>query len=173
MISRKFLLIVFTVFLIPVILAGCFRYSFTGVAIPPDVQTIYIPFFADQSSSGIGDLTEQLNDALVERFVNRSRLRITSNPNDADAVLEGTIMSYSNRPFSVGGQQTAELNRISITVSASFQYSAEPSPEWDKSFTGTFEFDPREDPVNGELEAAFEAMLQIADNMFNDALGGW
>lgn len=160
-------------FLLLLFLTSCFRYSFTGVAIPPDVQTIYIPFFNDQSSSGIGDLTEQLNNALTERFVNQSRLRITGNADDADIVLNGTIISYQNRPFTVGGQQTAELNRVTITVRASFTYTREASPEWDKSFTGTFEFDATEDPVNGEVEAAFEALLQIANNMFNDALGAW
>lgn len=173
MIWRNKLHISLLVLLIPFLMSGCFRYSFTGVSIPPEVRTVYIPFFADQSSSGIGDLAEQLNDALVERFINRSRLQITSDREGADAVIDGTITSYQNRPFSVGGQQTAQLNRVSISVRASFQFSTEPSPEWDKNFTGTFEFDPREDPVNGELEAAFEAMLQIADNMFNDALGGW
>ncbi len=167
--SKRFFSLLFAVFA----LSGCFRYSFTGVAIPSDVQTIYIPFFDDRSSSGIGDLTEQLNDALIERFVNQSRLRITGNSNDADAILEGTILNYQNRPFSVGGQQTAELNRITITVQASFKYARETNPEWNKNFTGTFEFDPSEDPVSGEENAAFEALLQIANNMFNDALGSW
>lgn len=153
--------------------SSCLRYSFTGVSIPSGVETIYIPLFSDQSSSGFGDLPEQLNDALVDRFVNQSRLRLTSDPNNADAVLDGRIMSYQNRPFSVGGQQTADLNRVTVTVRASFKYREESSPEWDKNFTGTFEFDPRENPIDGEIEAIFEAMLNIADNMFNDALGSW
>ncbi len=153
--------------------AGCVRYSFTGVTIPSNVRTIYIPFFADQSGSGLGDLSDQLNDAMVNRFVNQSRLQLTDSPDNADVIIEGTITSYSNRPFSVAGDQRANLNRVQISVRASYQYVEKESPEWQKNFSGNFEFDPGEDPVDGETNAAFEALSRIADNMFNDAMGSW
>lgn len=154
-------------------LTGCFRYSFTGVTIPSNVRTIYIPFFPDQSGSGMGDLSDQLNEALVNRFVNQTRLQLTDSPENADAVIEGSITSYSNRPFSVAGDQRAELNRVQIGVRASYRYSREESSEWDKNFSGNFEYDPNEDPIEGENMAAFEALNRIADNMFNDAMGNW
>lgn len=159
--------------LIPVGLTSCLSYSFTGVSIPSNVNTIYIPFFPDNSNSGLGFLSEDLNEALVSRFVNQSRLRLSSNPNEADIVLDGTIINYRNRPFSVAGEQRTDLNRVEITVRASFKYRTEDDAEWDRSFNGVFEFDPNEDPIDGEREAAFEAMERIARNMFNDALGDW
>ena len=153
--------------------AGCVRYSFTGVTIPSNVRTIYIPFFPDQSGSGLGDLSDQLNDAMINRFVNQSRLQLTDSPENADVTIEGTITSYSNRPFSVAGDQRANLNRVQISVRASYQYVENERPEWQKNFTGNFEYDPGEDPVDGETNAAFEALSRIADNMFNDAMGSW
>ena len=153
--------------------AGCFRYSFTGVAIPSDVRTIHIPFFPDQSGSGLGDLSDQLNDVMINRFVNQSRLQLTDSPENADVIIEGTITTYSNRPFSVAGDQRANLNRVQISVRASYQYVEKDRPEWQKNFTGNFEYDPGEDPVDGEISAAFEALSRIADNMFNDAMGSW
>ncbi len=152
---------------------GCLRYSFTGVAIPSNIRTIYIPFFPDQSGSGLGDLSDQLSDAMINRFVNQSRLQLTDSPDNADAIVEGTITSYSNRPFSVAGDQRANLNRVQISVRASYQYVEKEQPEWQKNFTGSFEYDPAEDPVDGETNAAFEALSRIADNMFNDAMGSW
>jgi hypothetical protein len=153
--------------------AGCLRYSFTGVAIPANVRTIYIPFFPDQSGSGLGDLSDQLNDAMINRFINQSRLQLTDSPDNADVVIEGSITSYSNRPFSVAGDQRANLNRVSISVRATYRYTEKEQPEWQKSFSGNFEYDPVEDPVDGEGTAAFEALSRIADNMFNDAMGSW
>ncbi len=161
------------VMVLPAGLTSCLSYSFTGVSIPSDVSTIYIPFFADNSSSGLGFLSEDLNEALVNRFVNQSRLRLSSNPNEADIVLDGTIINYRNRPFSVAGEQRTDLNRVEVTVRASFKYRTEDEPEWDRSFNGVFEFDPNENPIDGEREAALEAMQRIARNMFNDALGAW
>jgi len=153
--------------------AGCLRYSFTGVTIPANVRTIYIPFFPDQSGSGLGDLSDQLNEAMINRFINQSRLQLTDSPENADVVIEGSITSYSNRPFSVAGDQRANLNRVQISVRATYRYTENDSPEWQKSFSGNFEYDPVEDPVDGESTAAFEALSRIADNMFSDAMGSW
>ncbi|AXJ00823.1 Lipopolysaccharide-assembly [Cyclonatronum proteinivorum] len=155
------------------LLAGCFTYSFTGVSIPSEVRTVYIPFFPDNSNSGLGFLSEDLNEALINRFVNQSRLRLSSNPDEADIFFEGTITNYRNRPFSVSGDDRTDLNRVEITVRATYQFQDRDEPEWTRNFNGVFEFDPNEDPIDGEREAALEAMQTIARNMFNDALGSW
>lgn len=153
--------------------SGCLRYSFTGASIPAGVNTIYIPFFPDQSNSGLGDLSDRLNQILINRFVNQSGLQLANNEAEADAVLDGVITSYSNRPFSISGNEQANENQVSITVQASFNYTAEDSPEWDKSFNGSFSYDPSVDPIEGESTAANGALEQIANNMFNDAVSNW
>lgn len=149
------------------------RYSFTGVSIPSNVSTIYIPFFQDDSGSGLSDLSDQLNIELINRFVNQTRLSLVSDENQADIIIEGNITGYTNRPFSVAGDQTASLNRVQVSVSASYLYTDEELPRWSKSFSGQAEYDPAENPLDGELEAAAEAMQQVAQNMFNDSVGRW
>jgi hypothetical protein len=152
---------------------GCIRYSFSGAAIPDNVNTIYIPFFQDQSGSGLADLSDRLSEALINRFVNQTRLRITNNAEEADIVMEGVITGYRNVPFSIGGNEQASLNRVTVTVRASFKYKTEPRPAWNKSFTGNGDFDPSANPIEGETTAAGVAMDQIAQSMFNDSVGRW
>lgn len=159
--------------LIIVMLSGCISYSFTGTSIPSNVNDIYIPFFPDRSQSGLGDLSDRLNRALVNRFVNQSRLSLADEQQNADSFVEGAIQNYINRPFSVGGDEQANLNEIQITVRASFQYADDEEPLWTKSFSGNATYDVLENPVDGELEAAGEALQQIANNMFNDAVSNW
>lgn len=154
-------------------ISGCFRYSFTGASIPAGVETIYIPFFPDQSNSGLGDLTDRLNQSLINRFVNQSKLQLANNEATADAVLDGVITSYSNRPFSIGGNEQANENQVSITVRATFLYTSKDEAEWSTSFSGSFTYDPSEDPIEGENAAANGALEQIANNMFNDAVSNW
>lgn len=153
--------------------SGCVRYSFTGTSIPENVNSIFIPFFADQSSSGIGDLSDRLNETIINRFINQTRLRSANSRGDADAVLEGSIVSYRNRPFSITGNEEADQNEVTITVRATYQYTEEDKPEWTNSYTGKATYDPNEDPIEGETNAAQEAIQQIANNMFNDAVSGW
>lgn len=153
--------------------SGCVTYSFTGTSIPDGVRTIYIPFFPDRSQSGLGDLSNQINEVLINRFVNQSRLSINNDQDAADAFIEGAIQSYVNRPFSIAGNEQANLNEIRITVRALFQYASDDEPLWDKNFTGSATYDVNENPVEGELQAARTALEQIANNMFNDAVSSW
>lgn len=153
--------------------SGCLRYSFTGASIPEGVKTVYIPFFPDQSNSGLGDLSDRLNEALIDRFINQSKLQLANSEENADALIDGTIITYSNRPFSIGGDEQANQNQVIVSVNASFIYKTDDAPLWDKSFQGTFTFDPTDDPINGERDAANEALDQIANNMFNDAVSSW
>lgn len=161
--------------LLLLILAGtsCVRYSFTGTSIPENVNSVFIPFFADQSSSGIGDLSDRLNQIIINRFINQTRLRSANSRGDADAILEGSIVSYQNRPFSITGDEEADQNEVTITVRATYQYTSEEKPEWTNSYTGKATYDPNEDPIEGETNAAEEAIRQITNNMFNDAVSGW
>ncbi|MEX0779150.1 MAG: LptE family protein [Balneolales bacterium] len=154
-------------------MSGCLQYSFTGISIPSNVRTVYISYFVDESGSGMGDLGDILNETLIDRFVNQSRLRLSGNPEDADIIFEGRITGYSNQPYTVGGDDRAELNQVQISVNSSFRYTEEEEPEWDKSFSGSFQYDPNVDPIDGENNAAQEALNRVADNMFNDALGDW
>lgn len=152
---------------------SCMSYSFTGTSIPSDVRTIYIPFFPDNSQSGLGDLTDRLYNALVNRFVNQSRLSLNNDQESSDSWMEGSIQSYSNRPFSVGGDEQANLNEIQIVVRATFQFQDSDEPVYSKSFTGNATYDVLDNPVDGELDAAAEALQQIANNAFNDAVSNW
>lgn len=153
--------------------SGCLRYSFTGASIPPGVNTIYIPFFPDQSNSGLGDLSNRLNEVLINRFVSQSRLQLANNEEEADAVLDGVITGYTNRPFSIGGNEQTNQNEVSVTVRATFSYTDKEEPEWSNTFNGKFTYDPAENPIDGENQAANSALEQIANNMFNDAVSNW
>ncbi len=156
-----------------VLITGCISYSFTGTSIPSDVRTVHIPFFPDRSQSGLGDLSDRLNRALVNSFVNQSRLSLSDEQDGSDAFVEGAIQSYTNRPFSIGGDQQANLNEIQITVQATFQYASDDEPLWSKNFSGSATYDVLENPVDGEIEAAEAALQQISNNMFNDAVSSW
>lgn len=154
-------------------LSSCFRYSFTGTSIPENVNSVYIPFFANQSSGGIGNLSDLLNDALIDRFITQTRLQLANSQADADAILEGSITRYTNQTFSITGEDETSLNEVTISINATFQYTDENEPEWNKSFSGSATYDTNENPIEGETIAAQEALNQAADNMFNDAVSGW
>lgn len=168
--NRKTLLFLL---LIGFALSGCFRYSFTGTSIPDNVNSIYIPFFANQTSSGVGNLSDRLNQALIDQFINQTRLQLANSRGQADAVLEGSIVRYTNEPFSITGEEQTSENEVTISVRATFQYTNKQQAEWSKSFSGSANYDTNESPIEGEENAADAALSRIADNMFNDAVSSW
>ncbi|TNE72513.1 hypothetical protein EP331_07045 [bacterium] len=155
------------------LLSGCFSYSFSGGNIPPNINKIYIPFFPDKTNSGQASLSDQLNQALVNRFINQSRLQMVADENDADVVLKGDLVSYRNTPFSISGEDISTENRVEIVVKAVYKYTEETKPVYDKSFNGFFNYDTTTDPIQGEQNAIVQALDQISRKMFDEAVGQW
>ena len=64
--------------------------------VPKTVHTISIPAF--NNATVRYKLTDQLPEAIAREFSARTRYRIVSDPESADAVLEGTVLRYSSFP---------------------------------------------------------------------------
>ena len=67
-----------------------------GDLIPKTVHTIAIPAFSNVTTRY--KLTDQLPEAITREFISRTRYRIVSDTNAADAVLDGAVLSYQSFP---------------------------------------------------------------------------
>jgi len=66
-----------------------YRVAGRGERLPPDIKTIAVPIFVNQSSTF--RIEQKLAAAISREFLERTRYRITPNPSGADAVLKGTV----------------------------------------------------------------------------------
>jgi outer membrane lipopolysaccharide assembly protein LptE/RlpB len=75
------------------LLASC-GYHVAGRAdlIPKNIKTVCIPAFGNITTRY--KLTDRLPEAISHEFIARTRYRIVSDPNAADAVLRGGIVNY-------------------------------------------------------------------------------
>ena len=154
--------------------SGCGSYSFTGSALPPHVKTISIPVFEDQTRSGIPNLSDSITELLIDRFVNRTRLRLAASEVESDTILSGTVTRYRNQPAAVGAEEEATINRVNITVTARFEdriKGRDMVPE--RTFTAFGEYDPSVVGLEGETVATIFALEQIADDVFTAATSNW
>src|SRR5699024_11140103 len=104
------------------------------------------------------NLSDELNDVLINRFIIKSSLSMSNNRTGADAVLEGSIVQYSNEPFSISGENKAEQNQVTIVVQASYRYPEKDEEVYNKRFSGNATYDPTTDPIQGEEKAARTAL---------------
>lgn len=152
--------------------AGCAYYSFSGATIPGHLNTIAIPLVQDNSVSPISTLDEMLTEQLIGRFVGQTRLVLEPSEPDADAVLTTRIDRYRNQPTAVGGDERAERNRVSITVSVTYRDQVEEQELLQRTFS-SFEEYAVADGIDAEQTAAEAALQNIAEDIFTAATSNW
>ena len=157
--------------LLPFLGSSCAYYSFTGATIPDNLNTIAIPLVIDNSINTIPSLSDELTELLVNRFVNQTRLSLAPNEADADAVLVAEIQRYSNAPSSVSGEETAALNRVTISVNVVYTDQVDEKELLTRTFSNFEEYDPLD--IDKEEEAALAALESLADDIFTAATSNW
>ena len=150
-------------------LTGC--YSFTGASVPPHLKTIAIPLFDDQSGSGKPGLRELLTNRLLEKFRQDNSLSIADKGN-ADALLEGTILSVFDQPQVLAAGETVTKSRITINVKVIYQDLKLKKKIWEKQFSqwadyalggGSTEFDASITTINEKL----------SEDILLETVAGW
>lgn len=159
--------------LLPLLLASCAYYSFTGATIPEHLRTVAVPLVEDLSTSPLTNLGDELTQLFVDRFVGQTRLSLEPSTIDADAVLTAEIQRYMNQPAAVGGEAVATLNRITITVLVTYQDQVNEQQIFERSFTASDEYNPTAEGLAGEESAAASVLENIADDVFTAATSNW
>lgn len=97
---------------------GSCGYHVAGHAdlMPKTIHTVCIPAF--QNSTIRYKLTDRLPEAIAHEFISRTRYKIVSDPNTADAILQGSILNYYANQVTVGttGRATAADLRVVLSV---------------------------------------------------------
>ncbi len=153
-------------------LQGCSYYSFSGASIPSQLSSIAIPLADDQSVSPLTLLDESLTELLIERFVRQTRLTLVEDEDEADLLLTAQIIRYGNAPTSVTGQERAQFNRVSISVTAQYINQVD-DDVLERTFSGFDDYDALEGGLEAEETSALSALENIADDLFTAATSNW
>jgi RNase P/RNase MRP subunit p29 len=86
-----------------------------GSLLPPSLKTISIPAFANSTIRY--KLTDVLPQAFAREFIAHTRYRVVTDPGQADMVLTGAIITYTNNPtiFDVD-RQRANMADLHVTM---------------------------------------------------------
>ncbi|MFZ4524694.1 MAG: LptE family protein [Chlorobium sp.] len=152
------------------ILQGC--YSFTGGSLPAHLKTIAIPVFDDRSGAGIAQFRMELARGLCDRIESQSPLRLTPSIARADALLEGSIISFSDVPGQLSSTtERAMTNRITMVVQVTMEDRVKKKALFTQSFVGFADY-PAGNSVS-QQEAIRFAIGQIVEGIFDRVVSGW
>ena len=152
-------------------LAACCTYSFTGSSVPDHLKTIAIPIAQDRSGAGIPGLRELLTQEIIRHFIDDNSLQV-SERTQADALLECTIVSYSDAPSILGAGENVEQRRVTVRVQVIYKDLVKRVTVFDNNFTNYGDYKPGT-VENERVQASEIAIKKISEDILLAVVSGW
>lgn len=161
------------IFILPVLaVVGCsVSYSFTGASIPPDAKTVFIADFANRAQLVNPTLSNDLTEALKDKFVGQTSLKLGDE--DSDLYFEGTITDYNTKPTAIKSGDIASKNRLTITVKVKFVNNKDKSANFDTSFSRYEDYDSTESLDAVEAQLVESIVESLVDDIFTKSVVNW
>lgn len=154
------------------IVHSCGIYSFTGTSIQPDVKTITINYFEYQALKVNPSLSNQITEALQEKFIKLTKLELVDM--DGDLEITGAVSGYDVKATAVTANEQAAQNRLTVNVKVSFTNRKYPEDDFpDKSFSAYADFDAMTSLDAVEAELCEEIVEQLCEDIFNATVANW
>jgi hypothetical protein len=151
---------------------SCGIYSFTGTSIQNDVNTITINYFEYTAMKVNPSLSNQLTEALQEKFLKLTRLELVDM--DGDLEIVGSVSGYDVKASAVTANEQAATSRLTVTVKVSFTNRKYPEDDFpDKSFSAYADFDAMTSLDAVESQLCEEIVEQLCDDIFNATVANW
>ena len=97
------------------LITGC-GYHVAGKAdlLPREIGTIAVPAFENVTTRY--RLNQEMAGAVTREFVRRTRYRVVPKPEDADAILYGTVVNYNAYPTTLDSANGRTAGMLTIVV---------------------------------------------------------
>lgn len=146
-------------------------YSFTGASISPSVKTVTIPYFTNNAGLVVPTLSRTITDALRDYFTSQANL--IQIERGGDLTLEGAVTQYTVTPVAIQGNETAAMNRLTITVNVKFTNKTDIKQNWESTFSKYLDYSSS---VN--LQSVQDGLIkdisdQLVQDIFNKAVVNW
>ena len=153
------------------LVAGCGIYSFTGTSIQPDVKTITIPYIENKAIRINPSLSNDLTEALQDKFRKLTSLQQVEMDGDLELVCE--ITGYDVKATAVTANEVAAQNRLTVTVKIQFSNRKYPEDDVDKSFSAYADYDTNNSLDAVEASLCEEIIDKLCEDIFNATVAQW
>lgn len=136
---RKHILNIVIAVLAGSLLSSCGIYSFSGTSIQPDVKTITIPYVEYMALRVNPSLSNDLTEALKEKY--RKLTRLEEVDVDGDLELVCTVTGYDVKATAVTANEMASQNRLTVTVKVEFSNKKYPEDDVNNNYSAYEDFD--------------------------------
>jgi hypothetical protein len=146
-------------------------YSFTGASISPNVKTISIEYFVNQAPLIVPTLSRTLTDALKDYFTSQTNLGLVDRGGDLH--IEGSIKNYNVQPVAIQGNETAALNRLTITISVKFTNKTNEKQNYETTFSRYQDYQSSISLASVQDALIAQITEQLVQDVFNKSVVNW
>lgn len=151
---------------------GCsVNYSFTGASIAEDVKTVSVKTFQSYAPLANANLSQTFTEELKDKFLEQTNLDLAAR--DGDLQFEGSIVGYSVTSVAIQGNETAALNRLTITVKVKFVNTKDKEANFESNFSRYLDYDSSQNLASIEDELIRDINDQLTQDIFNKAVSNW
>ena len=147
------------------------NYSFTGASIPESVETVSVKTFPSYAPLTNPNLSQTFTEALKDIFLSQTNLNLVQK--NGDLQFEGSITDYKITSVAIQGNETAALNRLSITVKVKFRNIKDDKQDFETSFTRYTDYDSSQNLSLIEDDLIKDINDQLTQDIFNKAVSNW
>ncbi len=142
-------------------------YNFPGQGeLPGGVKRVYVPLFSNRTAEPL--LENFLSSAMSEVFARNNRMILVDDRQAAEAILEGTITSYSSRALSYDQNDDISEYRATMQVEARLVQASDGRLLWQGGASWDDEYVAADDKAvqeDLEQEAIEEINLRLAEEL--------
>lgn len=153
-------------------LVGCgYNFPGKGGALPGDVHKVYIPLFTNRTAEP--QLENLLSSNVSEVFARNANIFQVEKQQQAEAILEGTIVSYGNRALSYDSNDDISEYRATMIVEVKLRQVTDGRLLWQGKVSWDDEYVAADDKtVQEDLErdAIEEISLRLAEELLSRLL---
>ena len=154
------------------IVQSCGIYSFTGTSIQPDVKTVTINYFEYKALKVNPSLSNQITEALKDKFTKLTKLEQVDI--DGDLEIVGEVTGYDVKATAITANEQASQNRLTVNVKITFINRKYPEDNFeDKSFSAYADFDAMQTLDAVESTLCEEIVEKLCEDMFNATVANW
>lgn len=148
------------------------NYSMTGASIDERLKTVQIDFFPNNAPLVEPSLSQEFTQSLQDLFLTQTNLTLVKA--DGDLQFEGEITGYKINPMTANADETADQNRLTVTINVRFYNSLNSMENFEKKFSHFFDFDDDENLIGTVRQEAFDEVIQrITQDIYNASLVQW
>ena len=153
------------------LVVSCGIYSFTGTSIQADVNTITIPYVEYKALRVNPSLSNDMTEALQDKFRKLTRLEQVDVDGDLELVCE--ITGYDVKATAVTADEQAAQNRLTVTVKVEFTNRKYPEDDVSKSFSAYEDFDATLSLDAVEAGLCESIIEKLVEDIFNATVAQW